>query len=83
MKRTVNELPLRKSPTIDKISRALDDIGDCWVYNTELCEDYNVSDKTVARHKKLFTGFWLDTANGRIWSGSRKTIETIKEKLNG
>jgi hypothetical protein len=84
MRHSKNELPqIKNRPGVDKIVNALLDLGEDWMYNSEFKEYYDISPATVTRYKSKFPKNILPIGSTWIWSGSEKTINTIREKLNG
>jgi len=83
MKRKPTELPQHQNPTIEKLKAALADLGECWMYRNELCTHYGLNSSKLGQYKHAFEGHFFVFGQRQIWSGSKETIEHLKEQTNG
>lgn len=79
MKKTVDELPTFSKPAMKKIEDALEDLGDCWMWQREFVENYDLSIYAISRYARRFEDYRVACGRRFIWTGSKSVAKKLKE----
>jgi hypothetical protein len=84
MKHDPEEIPGdERSPNEVKIEAALEDLGECWMYNRDFMSHYGITQSAIGRYRAKYSANNLMYGRSIIWSGSPATISKIKERVHG
>lgn len=65
-----------------KVKKALSELGDGWMYESEFSKHAGVSTMDLGLCRDDFSGNWVQLKDGRrVWTGSRSTKKAIEETL--
>jgi hypothetical protein len=65
-----------------KVKKALAELGDGWMYESEFSKHAGVSTMDLGLCRDDFSGNWVQLKDGRrVWTGSRSTKKAIEETL--
>jgi hypothetical protein len=68
-----------------KIRRALSELGEGWVYESDLLRLAVVSVSDLALYRDQFSSHWLvvDRSGKRVWAGSKALADKMREMIRG
>lgn len=82
-KRPLNESPLTEPEGLAKIRKALEDLGEHWMWQQELMDEYRVTKGDLSSYGRFFGQRRVKVGRRIVWAGTEKAAEKIREQMDG